>query len=107
MNGSGNAIAYKFLGKNIGPKCLATLLGVGTARLRKTTASTPDLRHGKVKTGSRQETYSVDSFLTTMYDQVAETLPDRCPSGEIVFTFSRIKGVKTGFAMHYCMLTLC
>ena len=81
MAGSGPSVEYSFLEKAIGPKCLAILLGVGPGRLRKGTALTLDLRFGKDKSGSRQDTYSVDSFMTQMYDQLAETLPDR-PMGE-------------------------
>lgn len=75
--GGGSSIRYKFLEKDISPKCLMTLLGIGPGRLRKGAHVTPDLRFGKAKTGSREATYSVDGFLTVLYDQLAETLPDR------------------------------
>lgn len=68
---------FKFLDQPIGLACLAKLLGVGTARLRRGMAHRPDLRFGKQKSGSRSITFSVDAFLATLYDSVAETLPDR------------------------------
>ncbi|CAK9115722.1 unnamed protein product [Durusdinium trenchii] len=37
----------------------------------------PDMRLGKDKTGSQRDTYSVDAFLSIMYEGVAEVLPDR------------------------------
>ncbi|CAJ1446585.1 unnamed protein product, partial [Effrenium voratum] len=37
----------------------------------------PDLRIGKCRSGSQRDSYSVDAFLTTLWESVAETLPDR------------------------------
>ena len=67
----------KFLGKSVGRACLCILLGIGPNRLRKTSDMIPDLRVGKTKSGSREQTHSVDAFLSMLYEGVAETLPDR------------------------------
>lgn len=77
VDGRGTIEQYKFLEKEVSGPCLAALLGVGKGRLRKSTGLSPDLRFGSARKGSHEQTYSVDSFLTTMYQQVAETLPDR------------------------------
>lgn len=66
-----------FLGKEVGKACLCKLLAVGQKRLRRAQSMTPDCRFGKNKQESRSGTYSVDAFLSMMYDGVAETLPDR------------------------------
>jgi hypothetical protein len=67
---------YLLLDKVVGFKCLASLLGVGTGRLRRGVANAPDLRHGKREYMSKPATWSVDGFLRMAYDSVAETLPD-------------------------------
>ena len=77
VDGRGPTSSFKFLERTINQKCLAALLGVGSSRLKKGASAVPDLRCGKAKSESRQNTYSVDAFLTTLYDQLAETLPDR------------------------------
>lgn len=56
---------------------MATLLGVGQARLRSCATSTPDLRLGSTRTGGKQNTWSIDAFFTVICQQIAETLPDR------------------------------
>ena len=61
----------------MGRQCLCTLMSIGINRLRKGLSMTPDLRIGKVKSGSRAETFSVDAFLSILYEGLAETLPDR------------------------------
>ena len=61
----------------MGFACLAKLLGIGTARLRRNANLTPDMRFGKDKRGSTSHTFSIDAFLTTLHESVAETLPDR------------------------------
>lgn len=78
MDGDGANVTFTFLQKTINQKCLAALLGIGSKRLRKGMNTAPDLRYGKNKGGSRESTYSADAFFTTMYEQLAETLPDRC-----------------------------
>lgn len=67
----------KLLEYDVGLKCLAALLGVGQARLRRSIACTPDLRFGKRQHHSRAGTWTVDSFLQVAYDSIAETLPDQ------------------------------
>lgn len=64
------------LGKPVGFRCLASLLGVGGARLQRKAASGPDLRFGKKQHRSQPGTWTVDGFLQVAYDAVAETLPD-------------------------------
>lgn len=77
VDGSGPVETYFFLERNIGAKCLASLLGIGSNRLRRNNQLTPDLRCGKAKGGSRKDTQSVDAFLSILWESVAETLPDR------------------------------
>ena len=64
------------LDQPVGFKCLASLLGVGGARLGKKAAGNPDLRFGKHGHHSKPGTWTVDGFLQVAYDAVAETLPD-------------------------------
>jgi hypothetical protein len=78
VDGDGPVTSYCFLGQTIGPRCLASILGIGSNRLKRGISVAPDLRIGKPKSGSRSMSYSVDSFLSTMWQSVAETLPDRC-----------------------------
>lgn len=66
-----------FLEQEVGFRCLASLLGVGTNRLRRSGNTAPDLRLGKDKSGSQKESFSIDAFFATLYQSVAETLPDR------------------------------
>lgn len=68
--------ACTLLDKPLGFKCLAALLGVGSMRLDKKAAGTPDLRFGKRQHQSKPGSWSVDAFLQIAYDAVAETLPD-------------------------------
>eukprot|EP00434_Breviolum_minutum_P019610 symbB.v1.2.017297.t1/scaffold1343.1/size124258/6 len=44
---------------------------------KKALSLAPDLRVGKVNAGQRQAAYSVDAFLSVLYEGVAETLPNR------------------------------
>ena len=66
-----------FMGKEIGRACLCSILSIGINRFRKALSLAPDLRVGKVHTGQRQAAYSVDAFLSILYEGVAETLPNR------------------------------
>lgn len=68
---------YKLLGQQVGQKCLASLLGVGHARIDKVASGAPDLRYGAREYESRAATFTVDSFLQVAYDAIGETLPDR------------------------------
>lgn len=77
VEGSGPIKTSYFLGQPMGFACLAKLLGIGTARLRRNTSLTPDMRYGKDKKGSTSHTFSIDAFFTTLHESVAETLPDR------------------------------
>ena len=63
----------------VGPKCLAALIGIGPARLRRSIAGAPDLRFGKREHRSQPGSWTVDSFLQLAYDSIAETLPDQFP----------------------------
>ena len=69
--------SFTYCGERVGRECLCALLGIGVNRLRKALNLMPDLRVGKDKTGSQQATFSVDAFLSMLYCNVAETLPDR------------------------------
>lgn len=68
---------FSFLGRIVGRACLCDILAIGINRLRKCIQLVPDLRLGKDKGGSRQNTRSVDAFLSILYSSVAETLPDK------------------------------
>ena len=68
---------FSFLGRIIGRACLCEILAIGINRLRKCIKLVPDLRVGKDKGGSRENTRSVDAFLSILYSTVAETLPDK------------------------------
>jgi hypothetical protein len=63
----------------MGLKCLAGLLGIGQARLRRATTCTPDLRFGKKEHRFKAGTWSADAFFQIAYDSLAETLPDQFP----------------------------
>lgn len=75
--GTGPVTSAYFLGQSIGLACMAKLLGVGTNRLRRSANCVPDMRMGSVKAGSHRDSFSIDAFLTTVHESVAETLPDR------------------------------
>ena len=77
VEGSGHIESVTFLNQPVGLACLAKILGVGKNRLRKSGNMIPDMRFGKCKEGSSSESFSIDAFLTTLYNSVAETLPDR------------------------------
>lgn len=66
-----------FLEKEVGFKCLASLLGVGHKRLHRLEHTTPDLRYGKKPYMSKPGTWTVDAFLKASYESIAETLPDK------------------------------
>lgn len=68
---------FKLLDLTVGFKCMASLLGVGGARLRKGSKTVPDLRRGKRESTNKPGTWSVDGFLRMAYDSTAETLPDK------------------------------
>ena len=76
-SGSGRT-ACTLLDKPVGFRCLASLLGVGGARLEKKAGGAPDLRFGRKKHCSKPGTWTVDGFLQVCYDAIAETLPDEC-----------------------------
>lgn len=103
------------LDQPIGFICLATLLGVGRARLGKKSSGAPDLRQGRRPHRSRPGTWTVDGFLQVAYDAIAETLPDEClgpkenqthvfngrwkvPTQSIVFANPKPKGTKSGLS---------
>ena len=74
--GSGR-VECKILDKPTGFKCLATLMGMGHSRVRRSHAGAPDLRHGQRPYQSKPGTWTVDGFLQVAYDSIAETLPDQ------------------------------
>lgn len=76
-DGAPGRVECKLLDKPVGFKCLATLLGVGHSRVRKSTSGAPDLRHGQRAYQSRPGSWTVDGFLQVAYDSIAETLPDQ------------------------------
>ena len=82
MQQSGSTSAgTKLLDKDVSPSCLASLLGIGKARLRKVESGAPDLRYGKrAEPRSSALAWTVDSFLQIAYDRIAETLPDKSPT---------------------------
>ena len=77
LDGKGAVESMVFMGKAMGFKCLASILGIGKSRLKRGMDSTPDLRYGKSKNESHKDTMSIDAFLALQYENVAETLPDR------------------------------
>ena len=66
---------FKLLNQKVGQKCFYVMLGIGKNRMAKAKAAVVDGRFGKVKTGSRRATMSVDVFLLQKWSTVAETLP--------------------------------
>jgi len=77
VDGSGPIESVSFLNQPMGLACFAKILGIGKNRVRKSGNMVPDMRFGKCKQGSSSSSFSVDAFLTTLYNSVAETLPDR------------------------------
>lgn len=71
------AAGCQLLDKKISPKCLASLLGIGSNRLRRAEGGAPDLRYGKREYKSKPSTFTIDSFLQICYHNIAETLPDK------------------------------
>lgn len=71
------AAGCQLLDKKISPKCLASLLGIGSNRLRRVEGGAPDLRYGKREYKSKPSTFTIDSFLQICYHNIAETLPDK------------------------------
>ena len=71
------AVACQLCDQDVGTKCLVQLLGIGSHRLRRVQQGAPDLRFGKREYRSKASTYTVDSFLSVAYHNIAETLPDR------------------------------
>lgn len=76
---------FKLLDSTIGFKCMASLLGVGTGRLRKGCNLVPDMRHGRREPTNKPGSWSVDGFLRMAYDSTAETLPDKFLSKDQTF----------------------
>lgn len=74
--GAGGSTNCTLLEKPVGFRCLASLLGVGSARLERKASAAPDLRYGKQVHKSKPGTWTVDGFLQVLYDAIAETLPD-------------------------------
>lgn len=72
-----NIKTITFMDEECGRACLCMIIGIGVNRLRKALSLAPDLRVGKVNAGQRQAAYSVDAFLSVLYEGVAETLPNR------------------------------
>jgi len=66
-----------FLGKEVGRVCLCSILSIGINRFRKALAMIPDQRLGRDKSGQRKASFSVDAFMSVLYEGIAETLPDR------------------------------
>ena len=75
-SGGGCGTTCTLLDRPVGFKCLASLLGVGGARLDRRAGAAPDLRHGSHEHRSKPGTWTVDGFLQVAYDAIAETLPD-------------------------------
>ena len=75
-SGVGGSTSCNLLDKPVGFRRLASLLGVGGARLDKKASAAPDLRFGKRAHHSQPGTWTVDAFLQVLYDAIAETLPD-------------------------------
>ena len=71
------ASGCELLEKKVGSKCLTSLLGIGTHRLRRLQGGGPDLRFGHREYKSKPGTWTIDSFLQTAYNNIAETLPDQ------------------------------
>lgn len=81
---------FTFLNRKVGRACLCSMLGIGVNRLRKAATMMPDMRLGKDKTGSQRDTYSVDAFLSIMYEGVAEVLPDRQMLMKTIISFAAV-----------------
>lgn len=65
-----------FLSKPISRNCMETLLGISSHRTDR--VGQVDLRYGKrAHTRPSELTASIDSFLTVVYNSIAEPLPDR------------------------------
>lgn len=71
------ACGCELLEKKVGLKCLTSLLGIGTHRLRRLQGGGPDLRYGRREYKSKPGTWTIDAFLQTAYNNIAETLPDQ------------------------------
>lgn len=69
-------LTWTFLGEQLSPKCLATLLGHGRRKLYAALDGRVDMRmHVKQRGLQTCRQSSVDAFLLTQYLSVAETLP--------------------------------
>ena len=79
------AAGCQLLDKQISPKCLASLLGIGSNRLRRAEGGAPDLRFGKKEYKSKPSTFTIDSFLQICYHNIAETLPDKFLDTECLY----------------------
>ena len=86
----GQISTCKLLDKDVGFKCLAALLGIGDKRLRKAANRAPDLRHGKREYRSNPASLTVDGFLQTVYDAVAETLPDEFLGSLLIISLCQV-----------------
>ena len=84
--GTGATSSRTLLDQPMGLKCLAGLLGIGQARLRRATTCTPDLRFGKKEHRFKAGTWSADAFFQIAYDSLAETLPDQFPVIQLFMT---------------------
>ena len=69
----------------MGFECLASVIGIGSKRLRKALAGTPDMRYHQFGGGVRltPKTNHVDKFLFQLHGTVAETLPTGWPVGKL------------------------
>ena len=70
-------IQYQLLGIDLGPECLAGVLGMGTKRFRKAVRGVPDMRFSQFGGSVREcpKSNSIDKFLFDLHGTVAETLP--------------------------------
>ena len=82
--------SYQLLGVKVGFECLASVLGIGSKRLRKALAGTPDMRFKQFGGGIRAtpKTNDVDKFLFGLHGTVAETLPTGWPVENFIGGFT-------------------
>ena len=98
---SGNSSqGCQLLDKKVSPKCLTSLMGIGTHRFRRTQNGAPDLRFGRKGYKSKPGTSTGDSFLHTAYHNIAETLPDQ----SLYFLFSNFSIYLVGDPLSQCFL---
>jgi hypothetical protein len=69
---------WEFLGREVGPACFARLIGIGKPRLYKCLGARVDARYG-AKFRDRPVARGINIFYFNLWNQVGETIPDRCP----------------------------